>query len=91
MVDPGISDLAWEDLEGEPKRSCPLEATCGEFYDCSDEPIISKYGWVEVEGETEGEVPWNSGEQLWSCDEVPKEAHYEPRHPQNEQLESLAR
>jgi hypothetical protein len=42
------------------------------FYDCSDEPIIAKYGWVEPEGETDGPVPWNSEEELWSCDEVPR-------------------
>jgi hypothetical protein len=61
----------WEDQESEPKQLCPLEVTCGQFYDCSDEPIIAKYGWVEVEGETEGMVPWNTEAELWSCDEVP--------------------
>jgi hypothetical protein len=60
-----------EDQESTPKQLCPLEVTCGEFYDCSDEPIIAKYGWVETEGETEGMVPWNTEEELWSCDEVP--------------------
>jgi hypothetical protein len=50
----------WKDL-------CPMETTCGQFYDCSDEPIIATYGVVE--GETEGEVPWYTEELLWSCDD----------------------
>ena len=50
----------WKDL-------CPMETTCGQFYDCSDEPIIATYGLVE--GETEGEVPWWTEELLWSCDD----------------------
>jgi hypothetical protein len=60
-----------EDVDGKTKKLCPLETTCGRFYDCSDEPIIAKYGWVEAEGETEGLVPWNGEEELWSCDDVP--------------------
>jgi hypothetical protein len=59
----------FEDVDGELTSLCPLEATCGQFYDCSDEPIIAEYGWVEVEGETEGEVPFNTQELLWSCDD----------------------
>jgi hypothetical protein len=58
-----------EDVDGEAKHLCPLETTCGDFYDCSDKPIIATYGWVEVEGETEGEVPWYTEELLWSCDD----------------------
>jgi hypothetical protein len=58
-----------EDVDGKAKNLCPLETTCGHFYDCSDEPIIAKYGWVESEGETEGEVPWYTEEVLWSCDD----------------------
>jgi hypothetical protein len=62
-----------EDVDGKAKNLCPLETTCGHFYDCSDEPIIAKHGWVEVEGETEGEtegkVPWYTEELLWGCDD----------------------
>lgn len=62
-----------EDVDGKAQDLCPLETTCGQFYDCSDEPIIAKNGWVEVEGETEGEtegkVPWYTEELLWSCDD----------------------
>lgn len=60
----------WEDVAAKPKKLCPLETKCGRFYDCSEEPIIAKYGWVESEGETEGLVPSSSEEQLWSCDEA---------------------
>src|SRR5690606_11950858 len=58
-----------EDNDGERQRLCPLETTCGQFYDCSDERIIATYGRVEAEGETEGELPWWTEELLWSCDE----------------------
>jgi hypothetical protein len=56
----------WEDVEAKPYQLCPLESTCGQFYDCSDEPIMATYGVVE--GETDG-VPWYSEEVLWSCDD----------------------
>jgi hypothetical protein len=55
-----------EDVDGKTKKLCPLETTCGRFYDCSDEPIMATYGLVE--GETDG-VPWYSEEVLWSCDD----------------------
>ena len=56
----------WEDVEAKPYQLCPLETTCSQFYDCSDEPIIATYGVVE--GETDG-VPWYSEEVLWTCDD----------------------
>jgi hypothetical protein len=34
----------WEDLEAKPTKVCPLETTCGRFYDCSDESIVATYG-----------------------------------------------
>jgi hypothetical protein len=75
-TDPVITNLVhigacWEveDVDGKAKKLCPLETTCGQFYDCSEQPIIAMYGWVEAEGETEGEVPWYTEELLWSCDD----------------------
>lgn len=59
----------WEDLEAKPQKTCPLEDQCGDFYDCSQEPIILYHGNIVQEGETEGVVPWTGDEELWSCDE----------------------
>ena len=56
----------WEDLGAEPQETCPLEDQCGEFYDCSDDPIILWNGQVQ-DGETGGEDSENG--LLWSCDE----------------------
>jgi hypothetical protein len=46
-----------------------LAASCGQ----SDEDPFPhgnhEDGWVDVEGETEGEVPWYTEELLWSCDD----------------------
>lgn len=65
----GIGDvttnLSWlgpcwvgENLEAEPPKSCPLEAECGQFYDCSDEPIVRDAG--ETGGSEDG-PPWSCG------------------------------
>lgn len=59
----------WEDLEAEPKQTCPLEDQCGQFYDCSDEPIILWRGQIQ-DGETGGEDPEDG--PLWSCDDPPR-------------------
>jgi hypothetical protein len=58
-----------EDLQAEPKKACPIEEQCGEFYDCSDDPIIIFNGYLQTDGETDGAVPWTGTEELWSCDE----------------------
>lgn len=60
----------WEDLQTEPKKACPLEEQCGEFYDCSDDPIFIFNGYLQTEGETGGPVEWTGNEELWSCDEA---------------------
>lgn len=57
----------WEDLEAEPQKTCPLEDQCGQFYDCSDDPIILWNGQVLDGGTDGGETGGDEG--LWSCDE----------------------
>lgn len=62
----------WENLEADPPQTCPLEGQCGQFYDCSTEPITLWGGQVYTEGETDGTIPWTGDEQLWTCDESPR-------------------
>jgi hypothetical protein len=75
-MDPVTTNLVYlgpcwesEDLEAEPNKTCPIEAQCGEFYDCSDDPIVIFNGYLQTEGETDGAVPWTGNEELWNCDE----------------------
>jgi hypothetical protein len=60
----------WEWEGPNDDQKCPLQQQCGQFYDCSDDPIIRWAGFLQV-GETEGAVPWTGDEELWSCDEEP--------------------
>jgi hypothetical protein len=76
-ADPVVTNLVYlgpcwvsEDLEAMPKQTCPLADQCGEFYDCSEDPISIFNGYLQQEGETDGAVPWTGAEELWSCDEA---------------------